>query len=1019
MRPGWRGMAAVLGIGVLSALAGNATAQGASRHPGDTSFLTGPQSGAPRDLALQYVRTQGRQHGLSESDLADFVVTRQSTSPVTGITRIVLTQRHHGIEVWNGVISIAVARDGSIINLGNGFVSNLAGSVAGEVAMSSADAVAFAAAHLGLPAPESLAVLRPASGPDQDTLLSDGGISQQDIPARLVYEPQAKGGPRLAWNVVIYQNDSLHWWNVRVDAGSGEALAKNDWVVSDNWGSNRQEPDQGSDSRPETTDYTTPNPVPDGSLYRVFEIPAESPNHVVPPTPADGRTAAAQPADATASAFGWHDTNGAAGPESTLTTGNNVDAYTDTDANNVPDPGSRPDGGIGLDFVFPLNLTLAPSAYRPATVSNLFYANNMIHDVSYHYGFNEAATNFQVNNYGHGGLGNDSVQAEAQDGNGVNNANFGTPPDGSRPRMQMYLWTTTTPGRDGDLDNGVIWHEYGHGISNRLHPTVNCLNNSEQMGEGWSDWQSVIMTMRPGESGAVGRGIGTYVLGQPTTGVGIRPAKYSTNLAVNPYTYANLSSLAVPHGVGFLWNTMLWEMNWALIASHGGVIEPNIYNTASTAGNVLAHKLVMAGMDLDVCSPGFVNGRNAILQADMALTGGANQCVIWGAFAKRGLGFSASQGSSNSNSDGTPAFDLPTSCTFGSATPASVDVCAGTSAAYTVTVGPGFAIPPAAPPVTLATTGAPVPPVFGVNPVPGPLPNSTSMTFNTTGLPAASSMIGITGTTTGGGTQPIGSVALKVFVGAPATTPTLIAPFNGAINQPTNTVFTWTAVPGAASYVLEVDDDPSFVTIDFTTTVAGTTATASGLSAFTTYYWRVRATNPCAASGNSTFFRFSTAPCRAPNLSIPDNDPTGVTDTLVVPAGFSIQDLDVSINATHTLVGDLIFTLTHTTTGTSVTLIDRPGVPASTFGCGSDNVTVTLDDQGGNGPVETMCAATPPGLFGSPMPSNPLSAFQGEIWSGTWTLRVVDAAAIDVGTLDNWCLMPTALPVELQTFVIE
>src|SRR5690606_4421907 len=97
------------------------------------------------------------------------------------------------------------------------------------------------------------------------------------------------------------------------------------------------------------------------------------------------------PSDAPASPFGWHDVNGAVGAEFTTTQGNNAHAYTDTDANNLPDPGSSPNCGAGLDCDFPLDLSQAPSAYRPAAVTNLFYWNNTIHDIQYRYGFNEAA----------------------------------------------------------------------------------------------------------------------------------------------------------------------------------------------------------------------------------------------------------------------------------------------------------------------------------------------------------------------------------------------------------------------------------------------------------------------------------------------------------------------------------------------------------------------------------------------------------------------------------------------------
>src|SRR5690606_7618467 len=125
--------------------------------------------------------------------------------------------------------------------------------------------------------------------------------------------------------------------------------------------------------------------------------------------------------------------------------------------------------------------------YEAAAITNLFYMNNVFHDIMYQYGFDEVSGNFQQNNYGNGGLGNDYVNAEAQDGSGTCNANFGTPRDGSNPRMQMYICGD----KDGDFDNLVILHEYGHGVSNRLTGGPNassCLQNQEQMGEGWSDF---------------------------------------------------------------------------------------------------------------------------------------------------------------------------------------------------------------------------------------------------------------------------------------------------------------------------------------------------------------------------------------------------------------------------------------------------------------------------------------------------------------------------------------------------
>ena len=165
-----------------------------------------------------------------------------------------------------------------------------------------------------------------------------------------------------------------------------------------------------------------------------------------------------------------------------------------------------------------------------------------------------------MNNFGRGGLGNDDVRAESQDGGGINNANFSTPPDGQRPRMQMYIWTFGTPDRDSSLDSGVVIHEYGHGISNRLTgDNVGCLGNREQAGEGWSDWFAIVLTPRRTDTGVTPRGMGTYVFNQQRHEKGIRPTQYSTDMDVNPTTYGDLPGLAVPHGVGYAWATMIWE----------------------------------------------------------------------------------------------------------------------------------------------------------------------------------------------------------------------------------------------------------------------------------------------------------------------------------------------------------------------------------------------------------------------------------------------------------------------------
>ncbi len=130
-------------------------------------------------------------------------------------------------------------------------------------------------------------------------------------------------------------------------------------------------------------------------------------------------------------------------------------------------------------------------------------------------------------------------------------------------------------------------------------------------------------------------------------------------MTVNPLTYADLPATGGQvHAVGTIWATMLWDMTWFLIDEYGW--DPDLYN--GTGGNNIAMQLVLDGMKLQPCSPGFEDGRDAILAADAAANGGANECIIWNAFARRGLGFSSSQGTSGSTADGTPAFDLPDGC---------------------------------------------------------------------------------------------------------------------------------------------------------------------------------------------------------------------------------------------------------------------------------------------------------------------------------------------------------------------
>ena len=219
------------------------------------------------------------------------------------------------------------------------------------------------------------------------------------------------------------------------------------------------------------------------------------------------------------------------------------------------------------------------------------------------------------------------------------------------------------PRRSSSFDVGVVAHEFGHGLSNRLTggPSLSgCLSNAEQMGEGWSDYYGLLLTMT--EASDTPRPIASYLTFEGPAGRGIRPAPYTRNMSVNPLTYEDVIlrggiSLSRPHGIGSVWATMLWDMTLDLTDRHG--FDVDVYNADGGAGNQIAMSLVTQGMKLQNCSPGFVDGRDAILEADSMLYNGANSDLIWAAFARRGLGLNASQGSSGDPNDGTADFSTP------------------------------------------------------------------------------------------------------------------------------------------------------------------------------------------------------------------------------------------------------------------------------------------------------------------------------------------------------------------------
>lgn len=216
---------------------------------------------------------------------------------------------------------------------------------------------------------------------------------------------------------------------------------------------------------------------------------------------------------------------------------------------------------------------------------------------------------------------------------------------------------------DGSFDSGIMIHEFGHGVSNRLTGSgYNCLEtieSQEQMGEGWSDFFALMLTNTQNSSESIPRGLGTYIIGEPTTGNGGRLSRYSPDFAINNYTYGDTNGMADEHSIGFVWATMLWDLHWKYVEKYGYSADL-IANT--TNGSTKVMQLVIDALKLQACNPTFIDGRDAILAAEQASTGGIDKCMIWKAFAKRGLGVNASAGSKTDINDQTEDFTVPSVC---------------------------------------------------------------------------------------------------------------------------------------------------------------------------------------------------------------------------------------------------------------------------------------------------------------------------------------------------------------------
>jgi Zn-dependent metalloprotease len=564
--------------------------------------LSEARSGSPDAIAREFLTENADLFGLSAREVTKLKLTVDDVDQTTGVAYLKYEQTVKGVPVFDSETGVTINARGEVVIVNQGQIIPGA-RVSTRAALTPEAAIARAFEHCGVEV--SADQIRPSAAKRAEAseftyYESPLGEGHEDI----IFQKtilNVGGEPRLAYRAYVDKN-GLEWYDTLVDANTGELLVRFN-IVSDVQAS-------VFTSNPGISATGSRSLV---DLVPVFGVPASD---------------------------AWVGST-------SLSTGNNVDAYLDRDSSNTPDTvtttstGTNPGLTSGhadsskaspagqFTFFYASGTSTAPTAEQANAVTNLWYFNNYMHDWMYSLGFTESARNFQTNNYGRGGVGNDAVKAEAQDGSGTNNANFSTPADGSSGRMQQYIFTGN---RDSDLDGDVVLHEYGHGVSNRLIGNGSGLGGTQSgaMGEGWSDYWAC--------SNYNDGVMGEYVV---NSSAGIRRAPYTVPAATVHDSYADVGSGGFEvHNDGEVWAAALWDLN-------------------RTLGKSLTDSLVLNGMKNTVTSPSMLNARDGIIAADNAVNGGTHVCQIWTVFARHGMGFSAV---GNDGTTHTAATNLPSSC---------------------------------------------------------------------------------------------------------------------------------------------------------------------------------------------------------------------------------------------------------------------------------------------------------------------------------------------------------------------
>lgn len=340
----------------------------------------------------------------------------------------------------------------------------------------------------------------------------------------------------------------------------------------------------------------------------------------------------------------------------------------------------------------------------------------------------------------------------------------------------------------------------------------------------------------------------------------------------------------------------------------------------------------------------------------------------------------------------------------------SAQVCAGDTLSFSVDVG---AILNFSNPVQLVLNGTPAGSTTLISPNPvTPGGSAILYVYNLTPAMAGMYSLGLQGTS--GALVQNSAFQMTVLPGAPSAI-SGASPADGATGLPLAGNLTWSASPFADNYYVELATSPSFSagSLVFSQTLTGTNVQTPALLPGGVYYWRVKAINICGETAFS-----STAAFQVVNLScnqtfpgtdvpknIPGNSASTVTSVLNIPVNMPIADVNLSMQATHSFVGDLDARLI-APNGASKLLFDRPGAPLTQYGCSGSDLNLVFDDGAAldAAALESSCSNPPPALFGTYKPIDALSSLNGLSSQGAWSLVVKDNFAQDGGSLTAWSL---------------